>query len=284
MPDLRLSTLKQRAHTMKSENARIQKHTVRRKPVKSTRFSPSINHALGAMSCLPFEIRQAIFKQIVPAETPPSVPSDNSDIDEASDEDDPTTSSTRGSLMALLCTSKAISTEVKCTYQNREYQLSLSSTGIVFEGIRSVVSIECYCSPAWRTGTPRCNHCSKDLMWKVADSNHRKPLRRCDAVKGLRRTLPAIRRLHVTFTNDYRPESKWMPRIKRICSTSGLWDIIRKAESAGVELHFTIDFPCPMRRHLDISFVREFFPTQYESRVTIKEPSRMRHITRFLSK
>jgi hypothetical protein len=107
MPDLRLSTLKQRAHTMKSENARIQKHTVRRKPVKSTLSSPSINHALGAMSCLPFEIRQAIFKQIVPAETPPIVPSDDSDIDEASDEDDPTTSSTRGSLMALLCTSKS---------------------------------------------------------------------------------------------------------------------------------------------------------------------------------
>jgi hypothetical protein len=118
MPNLRPSTLKQRAYsttTTKAENARIQKHTVRRKPVKSTCSSPSINHALGAMSRLPFEVRQAIFKQFVPAETPPSVPSDNPDIDEVASVENDATSSTRGSLLALLCTSKAISTEVKYT-------------------------------------------------------------------------------------------------------------------------------------------------------------------------
>jgi hypothetical protein len=146
------------------------------------------------------------------------------------------------------------------------------------------VSIACYCSGTWRTGAPRCNQCSKDLIWKVANSIHRKPLRCCDAVKGLRRALPAIRRLHVTFTNDYRAEVEWMPKIKRICSASGIWDIIRKAESAGVKLRFTIDFPLPMRRQLDISFVREFFPTQYESGVTIKEPSRLAYAAMFLSK
>jgi hypothetical protein len=75
-----------------------------------------------------------------------------------------------------------------------------------------------------------------------------------------------------------------MPKIKRICSASGIWDIIRKAESAGVKLRFTIDFPLPMRRQLDISFVREFFPTQYESGVTIKEPSRLAYAAMFLSK
>jgi hypothetical protein len=278
MPDLRLSTLKQRAY-MKSENARSRKHTVRRKPVKSTRPSLSINHALGTMSRLPFEIRQAIFKQIVPAETPPSVPSDNPDIDEASVENDPT--SVPGSLIALLCTSKAISTEVKSSYRNREYQLCLGATGIVFEGICSIVSITCYCSHTWRTGMPRCNQCSKDLIWKAANSIYTKPLRHCDALKGLRRTLPTIRRLHVTFTNEYMPESEWMPKIKRICSAGGIWDIIRKAESAGVELRFTIDIRCPMRPQLDISLVREFFPTQYESGVTIKVPPRLANAIMF---
>jgi hypothetical protein len=105
-------------------------------------------------------------------------------IDEVASVENDATSSTRGSLMALLCTSKAISTEVKYTYQNREYQLCLSATGIVFEGICSIVSIACYCSGTWRTGAPRCNQCSKDLIWKVANSIHRKPLRCCDAVKG----------------------------------------------------------------------------------------------------
>jgi hypothetical protein len=281
MPDLRPSTLKQHAH-MKSENARTRKHTARRKPVKSLRSSLSINRGLGTMSHLPFEIRQAIFEQIVPAETPRD--GDDFDIDdETSVENDPQqTASTPASLTALLCTSKAISAEVKRSYQNREYQLCLSASGIAFESILSLVSITCYCTNNWRTGTLRCNHCSKDLTWKVANSTRNKPLHRCDALESLRRTLPTIRRLHVTFTNDYRSESEWMPKIKRICSAGGIWDIIRKAESAGVELHFTIDFPRPMRRHLDISFVREFFPTQYESRVTIKEPSRLKHAIMFL--
>jgi hypothetical protein len=79
MPDLRPSTLKQRAY-MKSENACTRKHTVRWKPVKSLRSSPSINHGLGIMSHLPFEIRLAIFEQIVPAETPFS--GDDFDIDD----------------------------------------------------------------------------------------------------------------------------------------------------------------------------------------------------------
>jgi hypothetical protein len=279
MPNLRPSTLKQRAHT-KSENARIRKHTARRKAVQSPRSSPSINHGLGTMSHLPPEIRQAIFEQIVPAETPFGVTSDNFDIDEEIETEDnpkPMTSAP-ASLTALLCTSKAISTEVKRIYRNREYQLCLSATGIAFEGIRSVVSILCYCSG---TGPPQCNHCSKDLIWKVANSTHQKPLRRCDALKGFTRTLPAIRRLHVTFTNDYRLESEWIRNIKRICSASGIWVIIRKAESAGVELHFTIDFPRPTSRPLDISFIREFFPAQYESRVTVKEPSRLMNATLF---
>ena len=69
MPNLRSSTLKQRAY-MKPENARIRKHTARRKPVKSSRSSPSINHGLGTMGRLPLEIRQAIFEQFVPAEAP----------------------------------------------------------------------------------------------------------------------------------------------------------------------------------------------------------------------
>jgi hypothetical protein len=267
---------------MKSENARARKHTVRRKPVKSLRSSLSINHGLGTMNRLPFEIRQAIFEQIVPAATP--LVGDDFDVDnETLVENDPQqTASTPASLMALLCTSEAIFAEVKHCYRNREYQLSLSASGIAFEGIRSFVSIKCYCTNNWRTGPLRCNHCSKDLIWKVANSTHKKPLRHCDALKSLRIALPAIRRLHVTFTNDHRPESVWMPNIKRICSASGIWDIIRKAESAGVELHFTVDFECPMRRQFDISFIREFFPTQYESRVTVKEPRRLLNMIMFL--
>jgi hypothetical protein len=277
MPNLRPSTLKQRAHT-KSENARIRKHTARRKAVQSPRSSPSINHGLGTMGLLPFEVRQAIFKQFVPAETP--LDGDCFDIDEDISVESQATSTPAG-LTALLCTSKAISTEVKHCYQNREYQLSLSASGIAFERILSVVSIKCYCSDTWRVGTPRCNHCSTNLIWKVANSAHTKSLRRCDALEGLRRTLPAIRRLHVTFTDDYRPESEWIPRIRRICSVSGIWDIIRKAESAGVELRFTIDFSRPMGRRPDIPFIREFFPTQYESRVTVEEPSRLISATLF---
>ena len=59
MPDLRPSTLKQRTY-VKPQNARIRKHTARRKPIKSSRSSPSINHGLGTMGRLPLEIRQAI--------------------------------------------------------------------------------------------------------------------------------------------------------------------------------------------------------------------------------
>ena len=277
MPDLRPSTLKQRAYT-KSEKKRTRKHTARQKPAKSPRSSPSINHGLGTIGYLPLGIRQAIFEQFVPAEVP--FDSDSFDIDEDIPvEDDP--HRTTCSLTALLCTSKAIFTEVKRCYQNREYQLCLSASGIAFERILSVVSITCYCSNTWRTGTPRCNHCSTDLIWKVANSTRTKPLRHCDALKGLKITLPAIRRLHVTFTNDFKPESEWIRKIKHICSASGIWGIIRKAESAGVELRFTIDFPRPTLRPLDILFIREFFPAQYESMVTVKEPGRLMSATLF---
>ena len=76
MPNLRPSTLKQRPSYVKPKNARTQKHTIRGKRFKSSRSSSSINHGLGTMSRLPFEIRQAIFEQIVPAETPLTVNED----------------------------------------------------------------------------------------------------------------------------------------------------------------------------------------------------------------
>lgn len=126
------------------------------------------------------------------------------------------------------------------SYQNREYQLSLSASGIIFEGVRSAVELKCWCTP-WRAAERRCNHCVKGLIWKVATSSQTRPLGRCPALRAFKAIQPMMRRLRVTFT--VKPSMKWSRRradIKRICSAGRIWDKVHKAELAGVEVKFTV--------------------------------------------
>ena len=254
MPALRSSTLKQRAHP---------------RPLRS-RFL--INPGLGSLSRLPPELRLAIFKHFIPAETPPVVTWSSFQMDEKTSDKNNHRHATSAptSLVALLCTSKVISTEVKCSYQNREYQLSLSTSGIVFEGIRSAVAFTCYCNSTAYAGTPRCNHCVRDYLWKLPKSIHNRPLRHCDALKGLQSTLPAMRRLHITISYADEPWrwTRWADRIKRICLGGGIWIILHKAESGGIQLRFTLVEG--RVTSFDSSLVQEVLPIQHQPRTTIK--------------
>jgi hypothetical protein len=272
MPAPRSSTLKQRANA-KTRNELFGTPTVRRKIAKSSGSSSSINHGLGTMSRLPYELRQVIFEQFVPPETSPDASADRFGMDEkAPGGNNPRhTAATPTGLAALLCTSKAVSTEVKRSYQNREYQLGLSVFGIVFEGIRSAVGFRCHCSRYWRPGM-RCNHCMKGLIWKVPDSPYQRPLRLCRALKGLRGSLPVMRRLHVTLTNEMRdPWTNWQRDIAKLHDAGKIWDIVQKAELAGVELRFTLELLNHGAGLTDRSLIRGVIPLRYEPKTTIKQ-------------
>jgi hypothetical protein len=185
MPTLRSSTLKQRARA-KANMPPLRTHTVRRKAAKEL-SSPSPNsNGLGTMGRIPYELRQAIFEQLVPPEITSAATAESFETDkESSGKNNPQhATGTPTSLLALLCTSKAIAAEVRRSYQNREYQLSLSASGIIFEGVRSAVELKCWCTP-WRAAERRCNHCVKGLIWKVATSSQTRPLSRCPCVESL---------------------------------------------------------------------------------------------------
>src|SRR2546421_6164383 len=133
MPALRTSTLKQRARA-KANIPPLRTHTVRRKTAKKLgSFSPNSN-GLGTMSRIPYELRQAIFEQLVPPEISPAATAQSFETDkESSDKNNSQhAADTPTGLLALLCTSKAISAEVRRSYQNREYQLYVSASGITF--------------------------------------------------------------------------------------------------------------------------------------------------------
>ena len=117
MPALRTSTLKQRARA-KANMPSLRTHTVRRKAAKELdSFSPYSN-GLGTMSRIPYELRQAIFEQLVPPEVSPAATVQGFKmVKEGSDKNNPQhAASTPTGLLALLCTSKAISAEVRRIY------------------------------------------------------------------------------------------------------------------------------------------------------------------------
>jgi len=123
MPALRTSTLKQRVRA-KANMPPLRTHTVRRNVAKNLgSFSPNSN-GLGTMSRIPYELRQAIFEQLVPPKISPAATARSFETDkESSDKNNPQhAAGTPTGLLALLCTSKAISTEVRRSYQNCEYQ------------------------------------------------------------------------------------------------------------------------------------------------------------------
>jgi hypothetical protein len=213
----------------------LRRHSVRRKATKNLDSSSLNSNGLGTLSRIPYELRQAIFEQLVPPEIPLAATAQSFEMDkESSDKNNPQhAASTPAGLQALLCTSKAIATEVRRSYQNREYQLSLSTSGIIFEGVRSAVEFRCFCHQTWPFKR-WCNHCEKGLIWKVATSSQTRPLSRCRALRAFKAIQPRMRRLHVTFTG--KPSAE---RLKRVCLASRIWDRVRKAELAGVEVRFT---------------------------------------------
>jgi hypothetical protein len=266
MPALRASTLKQRAKGG-AQNTGIRKHDMRRMIAKRRVSSPYAHHSFGIIGRLPYELRQAIFEQLIPPETPPAANKDAfqmHDITSKSAKSNRAPDSPKG-LVALLCTSRAFSAEVRHSYRNREYQLTLSAYGIAFEGARSSIELNCYCGYYWPPGA-RCNHCAKGLFWKPPGSRFNSPLRLCNAVRGLRRTVPTMRYLHVTFAIQLERQ------FRRICSASGIWKILQVADSAGVKLRFTLEikepgdlFSTPVRR--------EMIPPKYQSRTTVRRVS-----------
>ena len=104
------------------------------------------------MSRIPYELRQAIFEQLVPPEITFAATAQSFETDkESSGKNNPQhAAGTPTGLQALLCTSKAIAAEVRRSYQNREYQLHVSASGIIFEGVRSAVELRCWCTPSRR--------------------------------------------------------------------------------------------------------------------------------------
>ena len=239
MPTLRSSTRKQRAN-LKPRTSRPRKQSIRREIVETKPSSCLIDPSLGNMSYLPFEVRQAIYEHVVPPETPPTAAAGSFMIGDKPSDDKTRRLAAQApiGLVALLCTSKAISAEVKRSFQNREYQVSFSNFGIAFEAVRSTIELRCFCFVFWPTRT-KCNHCKEGLFWKVGNSLHNKPLRRCSALKCLRRTLPAMRRLHVTFTNGTVGSGQRMEFVRRISSAGRISDILHQGKLAGLELRLT---------------------------------------------
>jgi hypothetical protein len=272
MPAVRASTLKQRAKG-RAQKASNRKHDIRRMIAKTRVSSPYTHDSFGTISRLPYELRQEVFKQLIPPEIPPTANKEDFQIDEKtpkSNNSHRAPDSPKG-LLALLCTSKAFSTEIRHSYQNREYQLTLSAYGIAFEGIRSSIELACYCNYFWYSWG-RCNHCMKGLIWKVAGSRFNRPLRLCNALRRLRRTMPTMRRLHVTFAVE--PFEKWEREFKRICSAAGIWGILQRADSAGVKLRFTLEIKgrvLPMVNSFNISLPRRIIPPKYESITTVTQ-------------
>jgi hypothetical protein len=270
MPALRASTLKQRTKGG-AQNASIRKHDIRRTIAKRQVSSPYTHHNFGTIGRLPYELRQAVFEQLMPPKIPPSANKDDFQIDEKtpkSNNSHRAPDSPKG-LLALLCTSKAFSTEIRHSYQNHEYQLTLSAYGIAFEGIRSSIELKCYCDSCWYPWA-RCNHCVKGLIWKAAGSHFNRPLRLCNALRGLRRSMPIMRRLHVTFVVE--PFRQWEREFRRICSAGGIWGILQRADSAGVKLRFTLEIKdrvVPMVNSFDDPLPRQIIPPKYESRTTV---------------
>jgi hypothetical protein len=272
MPVLRASTLKQRAKRG-AQKASIRKHDIRRMIAKTRVSSPYTHHSFGTIGRLPYELRQEIFKQLIPPEIPPTANREDFQIDEKtpkSNNSHRASDSPKG-LLALLCTSKAFSAEFRHSYRNREYQLTLSAYGIAFEDIRSSIELRCYCDGCWYSWA-WCNHCVKGLIWKAAGSPFNRPLRLCNVLRRLRRTMPTMRRLHVTFVVE--PFRQWECEFKRICSAAGIWGILQRADSAGVKLRFTVEIKgwmIPMVNSSNNSLPRQIIPPKYESRTTVTQ-------------
>jgi hypothetical protein len=274
MPALRTSTLKQRARA-KANMPPLRTHTVRRKAAKELDSFPPNSNGLGTMTHIPYELRQAIFEQLVPPEISPAAMVQSFETDkESSDKNNlQYAAGTPTGLLALLCTSKAISAEVRRSYQNREYLLYLSASGIIFEDLRSAVEFRCWCNTLWPVRV-RCNHCVKGLIWKVANSSQTRPLSRCRALRALKAIQPMMRRLHVTFTvtSDTR-WFKWRNDINRICSAGRIWDIVRKAKLAGVKVKFTalvLDRSRPGADWASMRPLQGILPAQYEYETNVK--------------
>lgn len=280
MPALRTSTLKQRARAT-ANIPPLRTRTVRRKAAKELgSFSPNSN-GLGTMSRIPYELRQAIFEQLVPPEISPAAMAQSFKTEEeSSDKNNPQhAAGTPTGLLALLCTSKAISTEVRRSYQNREFQLYVSTSGIIFEGLRSAVEFRCWCNARPRDRT-RCNHCLKGLIWQVANSSHNRTLSRCRALRALKAIRPMMRRLHVTFsiTSDtwlFKWLFRWRRNINRICSAGRIWDIVHKAKLAGVKVKFTVHVLDNSGCGADWAsrrLLQGILPAQYEYQTNVTHP------------
>jgi hypothetical protein len=270
MPALRSSTLKQRARA-KANMPPLRTHTVRREATKELGSPSPSNNGLGAMSRIPYELRQAIFEQLVPPEITFAATAQSFETDkESSDKNNPQhAAGTPTGLQALLCTSKAIAAEVRRTYQNREYQLHLSPSAIIFEGVRSAIELRCWCTPS-RTAERRCNHCMEGLVWRVPVSSQNKPLSQCRALSAFKAIQPMMRRLHVTFT--VQPNIKWWrgrADTKRICSASRIWDKVHEAELGGVEVKFTVQVLNNSGDEADLRLLLGFNPASHAYKVNI---------------
>jgi hypothetical protein len=246
----------------------LRTHTARRKAAEEL-SSPSPNsNGLGTMGRIPYELRQAIFEQLVPPEITSAATAQSFETGKkSSDKNNPQhAAGTPTGLLALLCTSKAIAAEVRRSYQNREYQLNVSTSGIMFEGVRSAVELRCWCTLP-RTAERRCNHCVKGYIWKVATSSQTRSLSRCCALRALKAVQPMMRRLHVSFTVRPRMKCwKWRADIKRICSAGRIWDKVHKAELAGVEVKFTVQI---LGDEVDWVSVPGVLPARYADKVKV---------------
>lgn len=117
MPTLCCSTLKRRTNS-KAQNALLGKHALRRKTARRLESSPPFDHGLGTLSHLPYELRQIIFERLVPPEAPPAATEAALETHQkATTGSNPRHSTgTSTGLAALLCASKAISTEVRRSF------------------------------------------------------------------------------------------------------------------------------------------------------------------------
>ena len=75
-----------------------------------------------------------------------------------------------------------------------------------------------------------------------------------------------MRRLHVTFVVE--PFTQQEREFRRICLAGGIWDILQRADSAGVKLRFTLEIKDQVNS-FNNPLPRQIIPPKYESRTTV---------------
>lgn len=188
---------------------------------------------LGSLAVLPIEVRSMIFGLFIPA-----AGSLRASHNPASTEEDPDDLPVQelpellqlnlpvnNDLSALQQTCKAIHKEITSLpiYKSREYLLTITDCGILFEGVLSLVEHNYWGSCHDHFRASACTR--KGLLF---DSR---------AVQALRDTLHNIQRLRIKFQNRYtdiRYNSPPFCDMGRMCAESGIDEVIESAFKNGV--------------------------------------------------